>query len=312
VPDLSVCIVNWNTREQLRRCLRSLRDHAEGLELQVIVVDNASADGSAEMVRAEFAAREGEGETVGWKVELIANADNRGYAAGNNQALARAEALQVLLLNPDIVVKPGALRALAACAERHPKAGAVAPRLVYPDGRLQASCRSFPTPDIVLYEALGLSRLFSRSRRFGKYRMTWWDYDDERPVDQPMASALMLRREALEAMGDAAVGAAGRGPIAGAFDEDFPIFFNDVDLCKRLWDAGWEIWFTPKAEMVHEHGASTSQVPVRMAVESYRGLVRFYAKHYRGKIGAVGYWGALGLLTLSLPVRMAKAWMRRR
>ena len=181
-PELSICLVSWNTRELLGECLRSIRDAPDAISREVIVVDNASGDGTAEMVREEHP-----------EAELISNRDNRGYAAANNQALRRAKAPLALLLNPDIVVHPGALDALADLMVRRPRAGAAAPRLVGPRGEVQPSVRSFPTPDVVLYEALGLSRLFPRSRRFGKYRMTWWAYDDERRVPQPMASALMLR-----------------------------------------------------------------------------------------------------------------------
>ena len=282
MADLAVCIVNWNTRDHLRRCLEALGEHAGGLDLQVIVVDNASSDGSADMVRAEFPG-----------VDLVANDENAGYARGNNQALDRVEADFALLLNPDTIVSDGALQALLACAQRHPKAGAVAPKLVYPDGRLQRSCRSFPTPDVVIYEILRLSRLFPWSRRFGKYKMTWWAYDDERTVDQPMASAFMLRRAAVREV--------------GIFDEDFPIFFNDVDLCKRLWDSGWEIWFTPEATVTHAHGASTSQVKRRMIVESHRSFLRFYRKHYRGHVNPIAYWVALGLLDAAKTVRLSVA-----
>ena len=131
-------------------------------------------------------------ERFGW-AELTANAENRYYAGGNNQAMEQAVAPLVLLLNSDVRIPPGGLRDLVEWMAQHPRAGAVAPRLVYPDGRSQRSCRSFPDPDAVIYEMLGLSRLFPRSRRFGKYRMTWWDHDDERPVDQPMASAFLIR-----------------------------------------------------------------------------------------------------------------------
>ncbi len=279
MADLAVCVVNWNTRDHLRRCLEALRDHAGGVGLQVIVVDNASSDGSADMVQAEFPG-----------VDLVANEENVGYARGNNQALRRVEADFALLLNPDTIVTDGALQALLECAERHPKAGGLAPKLVYPDGRLQRSCRSFPTPDVVIYEVLGLSRLFPRSRRFGKYKMTWWGYDDERTVDQPMASALMLRMAAVRQV--------------GAFDEEFPIFFNDVDLCKRLEDAGWEIWFTPAATVIHAHGASTSQVRRRMIAESHRSFLRFYGKQYRGRVNPAAYWTAVGLLHVSRALRL--------
>lgn len=277
-PDISVCIVNWRTCEALRKCLDSLTTHSGGLQLEIIVVDNASGDGSVEMVQKDYP-----------EVELLVNDDNIGYAAANNQALRISRAAYKLLLNPDIIVKPGALRALLQFIQQHPSAGAVAPRLVYPDGRLQYSCRTFPTPDIVFWEILGLSRLSPRSPIFGKYRMTWWNYNDARQVDQPMASALLLNGEALEQV--------------GLLDEDFKIFFNDVDLCYRLKKAGWEIWFTPSAEMIHYHGAATSQVRRQMIIESHRSFLWFYRKHYWGKINPVGYGLAVAALVAGCAVR---------
>lgn len=278
-PMLSICIVSWNTRDYLDACLTSIRKAPDDVSREVIVVDNASEDGTVQMVERNHP-----------EVRLIANDENLGYAAANNQAIEAAVGEHVLLMNPDIVVHDGALDALADLLERRPEAGAVAPRLILPDGSVQASCRSFPTPDVVLYEALGLSRLFPRSRTFGRYRMTWWDYDDERRVDQPMASALLIRGEAL-------------ADVEG-MDEDFPIFFNDVDLCLRLREAGWETWYTPAASMDHVGGASTSQAPRRMLVESHRSFLRFYRKHYRGRICPVSYQGALLLLGIGFRVRL--------
>ncbi|MEA3401311.1 MAG: glycosyltransferase family 2 protein [Armatimonadota bacterium] len=279
-PELSVCIVSWNTRDLLDECLDSIREAADAVSREVIVVDNASSDGSADMVRAGHP-----------EVTLIANDENVGYAAANNQAIERASGNYVLLLNPDIVVHPGALDALANALDRRSQAGAVAPRLILPDGSVQASCRNFPTPDVVLYEALGFSRLFPRSRVFGKYRMTWWNYDEERTVDQPMASALLLRGEAIAEV--------------GGMDESFPMFFNDVDLCKRLWDADWEVWFTPRASMDHVGGAATAQARRRMLIESHRSFVRFYEKHYRGRLPRWQYLAALMLLGMGYRVRLA-------
>jgi len=275
---LSICIVNWNTRDYLRGCLRSIAATAGDLAHEVIVVDNASADGSGGMVREEFPG-----------VTLIANEENLKYARGNNQALEAAQGELKLLLNPDVVVLEGALQELIAAAGRHPRAGAVAPKLVNPDGSRQLSCRSFPDPEVILYETLGLSRLFSRSRRLGKYRMSWWGYDEERTVDQPMASALLLRSAALAEV--------------GLFDEGFPIFFNDVDLCRRIWDAGWEVWFTPRARMIHHGGAGTRQVRPQMVAESHRSLLRYYEKHYRGRANPLAYHGARALIRIAGPVR---------
>ncbi len=278
-PDLSVCIVNWNTRDLLDACLNSLRDNAGGLELEVIVVDNASTDGSPDMVRERHP-----------QAKLIANEQNRYYAAANNQALRLSRAAQKLLLNPDIVVPPGSLTTLLGFLEQHPHAGAVAPRLREPDGTVQRSCRTFPAPSAVLWEALGLSRLWPHHPVFGAYRMGWWDYDSERPVDQPMASALLLRGAALDQV--------------GMFDEQFPMFFNDVDLCRRLWDAGWEVWFTPAAEMVHHGGAATRQVRREMIVESHRAFVAYYRKHYQGRLNPFAYSLTAGLLKVGLWARL--------
>ena len=277
--DVSVCIVNWNTREHLRECLRSLQENVAGVEIEVVVVDNASGDGSAEMVREQHP----------W-VKLLAQEENTGYAAGNNAALQETGGRYKLLLNADIVVKPGSVEYLVGFLDGHEQAGAVAPRLRHKDGSIQRTCRSFPDPDVVLYEAVGLSRFFPRSKRFGKYRMSWWDYGDERMVDQPMASALMLRDEAL-------------GEV-GLFDENFRIFFNDVDLCRRLWDEGWEVWFTPEVEMIHEGGASTGQVWGDMIVESHRSMMRYYRKHYRGKALGPAYGLAMAALGAGMYVRL--------
>jgi len=279
MPDLGICIVNWNTCELLDRCLQSIREHVGDLGVDVVVVDNASSDGSADMVR----------ERHPW-VQLIANPENRYYAAANNQGLRELDAPGKLLLNPDIEVHAGSLQALVQFLVEHPEAGAVAPRLRGRDGKVQFTCRSFPGPDVVVYEALGLSRLFRRSRVFGKYRMSWWSYDEARAVDQPMASALLVRDEALAQV--------------GLFDEQFPMFFNDVDLCRRLWDAGWEVWFTPVAEMTHLGGAATRQVRREMIIESHRSFLAYYRKHVRGKSNAVAYWLAVGLLKLGLWVRL--------
>ncbi|MFO7947040.1 MAG: glycosyltransferase family 2 protein [Armatimonadota bacterium] len=279
MPETSVCIVNWNTREFLRDCLQSLRDNVEGPAPEIIVVDNASTDGSAQMVRAQFS-----------DVTLIALEENIGYAAGNNRAIEEAGGHRILLLNPDIVVQEGSVEALHDFLDEHPEAGAVAPRLLQPDGSVQLTCRSFPDPDVILYEALGLSRLFPHSRTFGKYRMSWWDYDDTRPVDQPMASALLIRSDVFDEI--------------GLFDERFPIFFNDVDFCRRMWDAGWEIWFTPEAQMRHEGGASTRQVRRKMIIESHKSLLRYYHKHYQGEICPLCYAAAVSLIHVGLWVRL--------
>ncbi|MFQ6133493.1 MAG: glycosyltransferase family 2 protein [Armatimonadota bacterium] len=284
--DLSVCLVNWNTRDHLARCLTALRGELTGLDAEVLVVDNASTDGSADLVRSQFP-----------QVTLIANRENLYYSAANNQALTRAQGEFVLLLNPDVELRPRAVAAMLRVLREREAAGAVACRLLLPDGSIQLSCRSFPTPAVLAWEALGLSRLFPRSRRFGAYRMSCWDYDDTRQVDQPMASCLMLRKRALDEVGH--------------FDEGFPMFFNDVDLCYRLKAAGWEVYFTPEGEALHHHAASTSQVWPEMVRQSNQGLLRFYRKHYRGRISRPAYAVGVLLIRLGGAVRLLGAGLRR-
>lgn len=240
-------------------------------EREVLVIDNASSDGSAEMIRQEFP-----GAT------LTANESNLGYAAATNQGLSAARGEHILLLNPDTEVRPGTLGMLMETLAAHPKAAAVAPRLINPDGTLQHSVRGFPAPWALLAEVSGLARLFPRSRMLGAYRMRYWNHDDERRVDQPMAACLLIRRSALEAV--------------GPMDEEFPMFGNDADWCYRAHAAGWEVRFTPRVEIVHHCGASTSQVRRPMLRETERGLVDFYRKHYRGRTCAAAY--ALALLAI--------------
>jgi GT2 family glycosyltransferase len=254
---------------------------------RVTLVDNASRDGTGEMVRSEFP-----------EVELIARAENIGFAAGNNQAMRLGSAPFVLLLNPDTELEPAVLATLRARFAENDRIGAVAPQLLLPDGRIQRSCRSFPRPAAVLLDALGLWRVAPWSERLGAYRMTYWRHDSRRDVEQPMASALALRRAALRQ--------------AGLFDESFPLYFNDVDLCYRLLEAGWRIVFEPAAKVLHHHGQSTWQVRPAAVLESHRGLMRFYRKHYWGKVSWLGYWAVLALAWVTMYPRAALGWVARR
>jgi GT2 family glycosyltransferase len=251
------------------------------VEAEVIVVDNASADGSAAMVRAEFP-----------EALLIANEENRGYAAANNQGIERAVGAFVMLLNPDTEVPGPAPAAMLGFLRDHPKAGAVAPRLVHPDGRVQESVRGWPTPAGLIEEATGLQIAKLQSR----YRVPVAGLTEPAAVPQPMTSCLVVRREALEQV--------------GLLDERFPIFFNDVDFCFRLWAAGWEIWYLPAVRILHHGGASTRQVRPRMIRESHRGLIAFYAKHYRGRLPAPVYVATVTAIRLVGAARWAVARLR--
>ena len=261
---LSVLIVNWNTRDLLRACLQSLRRYPLSEPMEVWVLDNASHDGSAQMVQHEFAG-----------VNLVASECNLGYAAGNNLLLRRAHGEYLLLLNPDTEVTEGALDTAVQFLREHPEAAALGAKLIHPDGRVQASVRGFPEPQAVLWEYLGLARLFPRLRRLGGYRMRWFTYERIADVDQPMGTFLMLSRRAVEAV--------------GLMDERFPIFFNEVDWCYRAKAQGWKVYFHPNVTVIHHGGASTRQVRPQMIWESHRSLQKFYEKHYRHRLPALIY-----------------------
>ncbi len=265
-PQLSILIVNWNTRDLLRACLASLRRHPPALTHEILVADNASADGSAAMVAAEFP-----------EARLFANDANLGYAAGNNQLLRQARGELWLLLNPDIEIREEygtqPFDLLADHLVRNPACGAVAARLVQPDGQTQSSCRGFPPPFDLAAEWSGLARLLPR--RCGRYRMRAFDQESCRTVDQPMASCLLLRAAACRRV--------------GLFDEQFPIFFNDVDLSWRFYQHGWRIDYQPAAAVLHYGGGSTRLVKPRMVHESRDSLLAYYRKHYRDRLPAVVY-----------------------
>jgi len=262
--DLGIVIVNWNTRDLLRNCLRSLA-HATGVSYQIVVVDNASDDGSAEMVRREFP-----------HVTLIANDENRGYPAANNQGLRLLgferdgpddAPRYALALNPDTVVPPGALHEMVAYMDADPRIGAAGPKLVLLDGSLDLACRrSFPTPEISFYRMVGLSKLFPRSRRFGRYNLTYLDPDVETEVDSVVGAFMIVRREAIQRV--------------GLFDETFFMYGEDLDWAYRIKQAGWTVMYNPRVTVTHVKRAASRQSR-RAQREFYRAMLIFYRKHYR-------------------------------
>ena len=281
---VSVLIVSWNTRELLRSCLLSLQTHLGKIEHEIIVVDCASSDGSAAMVRGEFPG-----------VTLVASDENLGFARGNNLAFSRSMGEWVWLLNPDTEVFAGAAQTLVSFLETRPCVGGVASALVDArDGHFQRSCRTFPTPAALWCEASGLARLFPRSKRFGFYKMGWFSHRVRSEVEQPMASSFLLRREAIDSIG-------------GIFDEQFPIFFNDVDLCWRLAEKDWQVWYEPAAKVLHWGGASTKQRRAEMIAESHASLEKFYRKWFRGRLSPALYAITIALVRLTGCARVARA-----
>lgn len=254
---LSIIIVNWNTREHLRACLRSIFDHPPNEPFEVWVVDNASSDGSTDMVRQEFP-----------QVRLIANEENLGYGRANNQALRWAEGEFALVLNSDIEVLPGALQALIDFMRTHPSAHAVGGQLILPSGQIQPSCSERLTLWAVFCEQMLLAKAFPRSRLFGGYNLTWWSYDSVREVEQVVGACLLLRRQPN-----------GSFPL---FDERYFMYAEDTELCHRIRKAGGRIYYVPEAKFKHHLGASSEQEMVRAEmVKAYnRSRILFFREVY--------------------------------
>ena len=249
--EVSVVIVSFNTRDLLERCLTDL--HAqEGVDFETIVVDNASKDGSVEMVRDRFP-----------QAELIELSENLGFGAANNVAFERCRGEFVLLLNSDAFMQPGTLAKLVAVARRRPDAGAVGPRLVNPDGTLQRSAWPFPAAGRLLLEAFGLHLLL---RRLGLLEdLGTWRHDEERPVDFLVGACLLLRTQAI-------------ADVAG-FDEGFWLYGEESDLMRRMSARGWQVVFAPDPVVTHVAGASSSAGSMTRMRHFYAGQMRFVRKH---------------------------------
>lgn len=247
-------IVSYNGREFIEDCLASVRQSLQGESSEVIVVDNGSTDGTREHIEAHFP-----------DVILISNAGNRGFAAAVNQGIAKSRGEYILILNQDTRIRDRAIVKLAGRMERDGRIGTIGPKMVGFDGKPQASCREFLRYRHLLFEYTGLAFLFAGSRLFGSWRMGWFDHQSEREVDQPMGAALLVSREVIAKVGH--------------FDEQFRIFFNDVDFCRRVVEAGYKNLFYPEAVVEHYYGGSVRKNRPAMILESHRAM-RLYLKKY--------------------------------
>ena len=265
--DLGIVIVNWNTKDLLRRCLQTVLASTGSFSFKVVLVDNASTDGSADMVRSEFPS-----------VELIASPTNGGFSYGNNLGLkalgyhgkgdVAADAPRyALLLNPDTEVPPDSLFGMVQFMDSRPDVGAAGPKLVLEDGSLDVACRrSFPTPMVSFYRFSGLSKLFPHDPRFGRYNMTFVDPDVELEVDSVVGAYMQVRREAIR--------------DAGLLDETFFMYGEDLDWAFRIKEAGWKVFYHPQVMVKHIKRAS-SRRSKKAQFEFQRAMLIFYRKHYR-------------------------------
>ena len=271
VPDLTAIVVNWNTCAELRSCLRSVME-SDSVSAETMVVDNASSDGSAEMVREEFPS-----------VRLLVNAENLGFAKGCNQGIAISRGRYVLLLNSDSDVQSDALSALVRFGDENPDVGIFGPRILNSDGSLQYSCRRFPTLLAGIFRNSFLGRLFPKNPYIKDYLLAEWDHSETRDVDWVSGAAMVIRREVLEEV--------------GALDERFFMYCEDVDLAYRAKQHGWRVAYFPAAVVVHALGRSSDKDPNGMIAEFHKSMYRFFRKHYARKSSV--------LVRLLVPVGLA-------
>jgi O-antigen biosynthesis protein len=278
---LSVVIVNYNVRHFLENSLGSIRRAMDGLEGEIFVVDNASDDGSVEMVKASFP-----------DICLIRNEENVGFARANNQALARARGRFLLLINPDTVVQEDTFRVMMKFFEEHPDAGLAGCKILNPDGTIQLPCRrSFPTPWVAFTKVFGLAGLFPRSHWFGRYNLTYLSPDETYPVDAVSGSFMMLRREVYETI--------------GGLDEGFFMYGEDLDWCYRVQQAGKKVYYVHNTKIIHFKGESTRRSEIDELRIFYGAMQVFVEKHF-GKSISVKL-----LLNAGITFRASVAWLGR-
>lgn len=256
--DLTIIIVSWNTRDLLIQCLASIFRHPPSCSFEVILVDNASTDGSAAVARERFPS-----------ILLLENLTNPGFAAANNQAIAHSRGHYVLLLNPDTVIGPGSLDALVDFMTAHVEAGVAGSMLLNPNGSLQPSCHPTPTLARELWRLFHLDRL----KPFALYPMQDWALDRPRVVDSVQGASLMIRRETIQQI--------------GLLDESYFMYSEEVDWCVRIRRGGWLIFWVPASRVFHFGGQSTRQVPAEMFEQLYRAKLQFIRGHHGAVQGII-------------------------
>jgi N-acetylglucosaminyl-diphospho-decaprenol L-rhamnosyltransferase len=292
VVDLSIIIVNWNVRDLLLRCLQSIVAQARpnpdewtwriGVwSLEIIVVDNASTDGSTGMVRSDFP-----------RIQLIQNEENRGFTAANNQGLAVSQGRFLMLLNPDTEVAEDTLTRMLQYMDTHPQVGVLGPQLLYADGSQQSSRRRFPTFATALVESTVVQEWWSDNHILQRYYMTDTPDDAVQPVDWVVGACLLVRREAYEQVGE--------------LDEGFFMYSEEMDWCRRYKSSGWEIVYLPTATVIHHEGKSSEQVVPARHIYFQSSKVRYFRKHHGSFQAEILRWFLLATYVYQLVRETAK------
>ncbi|MFA5128637.1 MAG: glycosyltransferase family 2 protein [Patescibacteria group bacterium] len=274
--DLSIIIVNWKVKDLLEKCLKSIFEQTKDITFEVFVVDNNSGDGSVEMVREKFP-----------QVDLTASAENLGFAKGNNLAIKKSRGRYILLLNPDTEILDNALGKMVQFMDTHPECGIGGCKLLNPDLSLQPSVRAFPDLASQIFILLKIHHLLPHSKTMYKYLVQDFDYEKIQEADQVMGAFMLIRREVINKI--------------GMLDENFWIWFEEVDFCKRAKEADFKILYTPEAKIIHHFGQSFKQaMGIKKQKDFNRSLSYYFKKH-----GTKGEWLAIQILR---PLSLILAW----
>ena len=253
--EVSIIVVNWNTMGHLRNCLDSICLAISGINAEIIVVDNASEDGSVDMVKTDFS----------W-VKLINNCENLGFAKANNIGITSSIGNYLCFINSDVIVEKDCIKELVRYLKKNFNVGMVGPLIRNPDKSVQTSCYGYPTLWNMFCCAMGLDKLFSKSILFGGRMMPYWTHDAVRDVEVLNGCFWCVRREALDSV--------------GLLDANFFMYGEDIDWCKRYRDAGWDVVFYPDAEAIHFGGASSANAPIRFYIEMQKADLQYMEKHH--------------------------------
>lgn len=275
--DLSIIIVNWKVRDLLEKCIQSIFEQTKNISFEVFIVDNNSGDGSVKMVQKKFP-----------QVDLRASTENLGFAKGNNLAIKKSRGKYILLLNPDTEILDNALEKMVRFMDAHLECGISGCKLLNPDLSLQPSVRAFPDLASQIFILLKIHHLFPHTKAMYKYLVQNFDYGKTQEVDQVMGAFMIIRREVIEKI--------------GMLDENFWIWFEEVDFCKRAKAAGWKILYTPEVKIIHHYGQSFKQaMGVKKQKDFNRSLSYYFKKH-----GTKGEWLIIQVLR---PLSLFLAWL---
>ncbi len=277
--DLSVIIVNYNTKKLTMDCIQSVLNSKLNFQYDIFVVDNASSDGSVEEIKSKFA-----------HVHVISNKENVGFSKANNQAIKASNSRYVLLLNSDTIVNENTLDEMIFFMDEETNVGAVGCEVNLPDGTLDKAChRGFPTPEASLYYMLGLAKKFPNSAKYNSYHKSYMNMHEVHDIDCLVGAFMVVRREAFEQV--------------GLLDEEFFMYGEDIDWCYRIKEAGWRIVYNPTVSIVHYKGASSRRKPIKIVYEFHRAMYLFHKKHFKMKynflVNGVVYTGITLKLTFA-------------